>query len=83
MPFTQAQIRQTRKERIRNIKRNLRALDTQVERMQRRLEQLLVVEREVSLKSLDSFFKMKKDFDFTLSVMERHIASVIGLFLLD
>lgn len=80
---TQAQIRVTRKERIRNIKRNLRALDTQVERMQRRLNQILEVEREVSLKSLDSFFKMKRDFDFQLRVMERHVASVIGLFLLD
>ena len=72
-----------RKDRIKNIKRNLRALDTQVERMQRRLEILLTVEREVSLKSLNSFFKMKRDFDFALRVMERHIASVIGLFLLD
>lgn len=80
---TQAQIRQTRKERIRNMKRNLRSLDTTVERMQRRLDQILTVEREVSIKSLDSFFKMKRDFDFTLAVMERHIASVIGLFLLD
>ena len=80
---TQAQIRQTRKERVRNMKRNLRSLDTSVEKMQRRLNQILEVEREVSLKSLDSFFRMKKDFDFTLTVFERHIASVIGLFLLD
>lgn len=41
------------------------------------------VEREVTLKNLDSFFKMKRDFDFALAVVERHIASVIGLFLLD
>ncbi len=83
MARTQASIRQTRKERIRNIKRNLHAVDTRLERMERRLDQLLTVEREVSLKSLNSFFDMKRDFDAHLKMMEIHIASVIGLFLLD
>ncbi len=80
---TQAQIRQTRKERIRNLKRSFRSLDTKGEKIERRLNQILEVEREVSLKSLASFIRMKGDFDFQLRVTDRLIQSIIGLFLLD
>jgi len=80
---TQAQIRATRKERVRNVKRSLKRVDTQVEVMQRRLEQLLVVEREVSTKSWDSFLKMYDELYFRLTVLERVFTSVMGLFMSD
>jgi hypothetical protein len=51
--------------------------------MDRRIDKILEVEREVSLKSFDSFLKMFDEFYFRLKVLEGVMTSVMGLFMLD
>lgn len=80
---TQAEIRTQRKNRVRRLRASLRRLDTQHEVLERRLDKMLTVEREISLKSFDSFIKNKREYDNRLRGFEITMAGVIGLFLID
>lgn len=80
---TQAEIRVQRKTRVRRLRASLRKLDTQHEVLERRLDRMLEVEREVSFKSFDSFIKNKRVYDRRLRDFELVMAAIIGLFLVD
>ena len=80
---TQAEIRTQRKQRVRKLRASLRKLDTQHEVLERRLDKMLTVEREVSLKSFNSFIENKREYDRRLRNFEIVMAAVIGLFLVD
>lgn len=71
---TQAQARQRAKERVRQVKRALKKVDTRLEVMERRLDKLLERETLIQIDSFDSFLKnydtfigMVKDFERTLT----------------
>lgn len=80
---TQAEIRVRRKNRVRRVRASLRKLDTQHEVLERRLDKMLTVEREVSLKSFNSFLMNKREYDRRLRAFETTLMAVIGLFLID
>jgi len=80
---TQAEIRTRRKNRVRRLRASLRKLDTQHEVLERRLDKILTVEREVSLKSFNSFLENKKEYDRRLRNFEATLVAIIGLFLID
>lgn len=80
---TQAEIRTRRKNRVRRLRASLRTLDTQHEVLERRLDKMLTVEREVSLKSFDSFMKNKRIYDSKLRAFELVLMATIGLFIVD
>lgn len=80
---TQAEIRQQRKNRVRRLRASLRKLDTQHEVLERRLDKMLTVEREISFKSFNSFIENKREYDRRLRNFELMMAAIIGLFLVD
>lgn len=77
---TQAVQRARRKEKVRVVKRALRKVDTRLEVMERRLDKILKVEREVSIDSFDSFLKNWDVFVTQVQEFERTLTNVMIIF---
>lgn len=80
---TQAEIRTMRKNRVRRLRASLRKLDTQHEILERRLDKMLTVEREISFKSFNSFLENKRVYNRKLAAFETVLVATMGLFLID
>lgn len=77
---TQAVQRARRKEKVRVVKRSLRKVDTRLEVMERRLDKILEVEREVSIQSFQSFLDNWDKFVDQIQVFERDLTNVMIIF---
>lgn len=77
---TQAVQRQQRKEKVRVVKRMLRKVDTQLEVMERRLDKMLEVEREVSFQSFESFLQNWDNLVVRIQNFERTLTAVMVIF---
>lgn len=77
---TQAVQRAQRKEKVRVVKRSLRKVDTRLEVMERRLDKILEVEREVSIQSFQSFLDNWDKFVDQIQVFERDLTNVMIIF---
>lgn len=77
---TQAQVRQTAKERVRTLKRSLKRVDTKLEILERRLDKLLERQTLITTESFDSFLKNYDGFVNEVGQFEVTLTEVLILF---
>ena len=77
---TQAQARSRAKERVRQVKRSLKKVDTRLEIMERRLDKLLERDTLIQIDSFDSFLKNFDVFIDLIKDLERTLTNVMVVF---
>lgn len=77
---TQAQVRQKAKERVRDLRRGLKPVDTTLEKMDRRLNKLLERETLIQIESFDSLLNDFDSFVKNIQEFERLITNVMIVF---
>lgn len=77
---TQAQVRQRAKERVRDLRRGLKPVDTTLEKMDRRLNKLLERETLIQIESFDSLLTDFDSFVKNIQEFERLITNVMIVF---
>lgn len=78
--MTQGEARQKAKERVRTVKRSLKAVDTQLEVMERRLNKLLDRKSLITIESFDSLLQNYDTFVGKLHDYEKTLTEVMILF---
>lgn len=78
--MTQGQARQKAKERVRVVKRSLKAVDTNLEVMERRLDKLLERKTLITLESFDSLLTNYDSFIDKIHDYEKTLTEVMILF---
>jgi len=78
--MTQAEQRTQAKERVRVVKRGLKAVDTRLEVLERRLDKLLERKRLIDFESFDSFLENYDAMVAAIQEFEKTLTNVMILF---